>query len=200
MLLKFFFVGIIMQASYGIGPFLLPLGIKDKPFKGEFELITTRKLPKGAVTDATVRLKVYRASDGSTRFENFEKDKEGEKAYAVSIFNSTKQEFYFLDVESKSAHIMSPSDSAPESEQSISTDKNIGKKVIENLICLGYQRKRGENDVFKYWLSEELNQIVLAKSVLGDETNTLRLFDIKRLEPDSKMFVVPKDYKPMKIE
>jgi len=193
-----------MQSSYGIGPFLFPLGIKNKPFSGEFESVNTKKLPNSDVTHTTGKVKVYRATDGNTRFEDYGKEKQGDKIYAVSIYNHVEQKIYLLDVESKSVYTMPESESTnepnSESELSVSTDKNIGKKVIENLVCLGYQRKKGENDLFEHWISEELNQIMLAKSVLGDETNTLLLFDIKRLEPDSKMFVVPRDYKPIKIE
>ena len=193
-----------MQASYGIGPFLFPLGIKNKPFSGEFETVNTKKLPNGDVTQTTGKVKIYRLTDGSTRFEDYGREKEGGKIYAVSIYNHEEQKFYLLDVESKSVYTMPESEPAnepnSEPELPVSTDKSIGKKVIENLVCLGYQRNRAENDTFEYWMSEELNQIVLAKSVSGSETNTLRLFDVKRSEPDSKMFVVPKDYKPMKIE
>lgn len=193
-----------MQMSYGIGSFLFPLGIKNKSFSGEFEFVTSKKLVDGDITQTATRVKVYRATDGSTRFEDYQKDKEGDKIYAVSIYNHDEQRIYFLDVESKAFYIMPVSDSGsqpdPKSELPIASDQNIGKKSIENLTCLGYQRKQKENDVFEYWVSEELNQVMLAKSVLGDEINTLRLFSIKQSEPDNKLFIVPKDYKPIQIE
>lgn len=200
MFIKSLIVGIIMQASFGIGPFLLPLGIKDKPFKGEFEQITSNKLPNGEVTRRTARLITYQAADGSRRFDQYGKDKEKDKTLVISIYNSAKQEIYFLDVESKTVFTQPLTEPDSESEPPIYDGDNLGKKVIENLICRGYQRKRDENDVFEYWVSEELNETLRAKSVLGDEENSLRLFNIERVEPDGKMFLIPKDYKPMKAE
>lgn len=200
MLLKFFIVVIFMQASYSIGPFLLPLGVENKPFVGEFELNSSKKPSGIEVTHATNRIKVYRASDGSVRFENVEK--ESEKILTVSIYNQSEKKIYFLEVESKSVYVMPVSDSASESnsESPNYLGQDIGKKNIENFICRGYRKERGENDVFEYWISEELNQLLLAKSIIGNEATTLRLFNIKRIEPNRKIFVIPQDYKLIKIE
>ncbi|CAN5874462.1 hypothetical protein BH20ACI4_BH20ACI4_09420 [soil metagenome] len=204
MLLNFVIVGIFMQISYGIGPFLLPLGIKDKPFKGEFEKVTSKKLPTGEFAHNTARIKIYRDSNGSVRFENFEKKNEEDKIYSISIYNHNEQKIYFLDVDSKIFYAMPAFDSNKESDSKPESltylDKDIGLKTIDNLICRGYQRKQKENDVLEYWVSEEIDQIIRAKSIFGNEINTLRLFDIKRLKTDSRMFVVPSDYKPAKIE
>ena len=156
-------------------------------------------MPDGEITHRTTHLTIYRAADGSSRFEQYEKSGKN-KIFAIAIYNSSKEEFYFLDLESKSVFVKPISKLNSKSELSTFDDNNFGERVIENFVCHGYQRKQKENNMFEYWVSEELNQIMLAKSILGDETHTLRLFDIERLEPDSKMFVVPKDYKLLKIE
>ncbi len=199
MLLKSFIFGIIMQVSYTIGPFLLPTGIKDKPFQGKIEQITAKKLPDGEITYRTTHHIVYRAVDGSSRFEQYE-NSEKNRIFAIAIYNSSGEEFYFLDLKSKSVFVKPISKSNSESELLTFDGNNIGEKVIENFVCRGYRRKQEENNVFEYWVSEELNQIMLAKSVFGNETSTLRFFDIERVEPNSKMFVVPKGYKLIKIE
>lgn len=80
------------------------------------------------------------------------------------------------------------------------TGDDIGRRVIEGLPCRGYRGKSQHGGTVEYWVSEELLEVVLARSLLRGEENTLRLFNIHRIEPDSKMFTVPADYKTAAIE
>lgn len=189
-----------MQASYTIGPFLLPLGIKDRPFRAEFKQDRIEKISDSKISKQSRAGQIYRAFDGRTRIEEYRNDKEGKNLITAIIYNPSKLEGYLLDIENKAFFTVPLSSSDSESSLPIFEGNDIGKKVIENLVCRGYQKKRGDDDIFQYWVSEELLEALIAKSVSGNETNILRLFNIKRLEPNRKMFVVPKDYTPIKIE
>ena len=71
----------------------------------------------------------------------------------------------------------------------------IGQQQIEEFTCHGYISDQPEGDIIEYWVSEELQEVLLAKSISNDKESTLRLFDIRRVEPDSELFTVPADYK-----
>ncbi len=142
MLLKFFIVGIIMQASYAIGPFLLPLGIKDRPFSAEFELVKSKKLSGGKIFKQSGTGKIYRDAEGRTRIEERQKNKEEGSFNTVIIYNPSKLEGYLLDTEAKTFFTMPLLSSNSKSEVPTYEGDDIGSKVIENLVCRGYRVKR----------------------------------------------------------
>ena len=190
-----------MQASFSIGPFLLPLGVKDKPFKGEFEHIIKKKLPGGETVHSSTRILIYQAKNGRRRLEEYANDRKETEPRSIIIYNPPARRFIFLDVESKSFFSDSLTESSStDCEKLVFSGEDIGVKVIEGRKCRGYQVKRHANDNFEYWISEELEEIIQAKIITENEEHTLRLFNIERSEPANPLFVIPENYKPMKTE
>jgi len=191
-----------MQASFGEGPFLLPLlGIKDRAFQAEYKRTTLKKsVNDEAIHRITTRGAIYRAADGSNRREQYGKDEAGSKPSTIIIYNPARQVSYLLDAESKTFFTMPLATSNSPSEFPPSEAQDIGRKVIEDLVCRGYRLKRQENGEVEYWISEELQEVVLAKIVTRDEESTLQLFNIRRIEPAGSLFTVPKDYEKAMVE
>jgi hypothetical protein len=119
------------------------------------------------------------------------------------VSDATKQELYFLDVESKTFLRSRTSDDIEEASDEEASDllkdaaskgTLIGKQMIEGFVCHGYRIDQPEGSVIEYWISEELSDVLLAKSRSTKEEITLKLFSIRRDEPDGSLFTVPMDY------
>lgn len=67
---------------------------------------------------------------------------------------------------------------------------DIGDRTIEGLVCLGrrYTTPGGKID---YWFSEELQALVQLHISDHDTETTFRVYDIRRVEPNHKLFSVP---------
>jgi hypothetical protein len=125
------------------------------------------------------------------------------------IIDPTKGEGYIMDVEAKT-YFRCFLPSKPEQDSntpskthfdlSMFKGDDIGEKVIEGLVCRGYGKNRQRTEVFEYWVSEELLEVVLARSVLEEEESTLRIFNIKRVEPSSNLFTIPDGYSAEKFD
>ncbi|MFN2454092.1 MAG: ankyrin repeat domain-containing protein [Pyrinomonadaceae bacterium] len=73
-------------------------------------------------------------------------------------------------------------------------DIPIEQRQIEGLTCHGYQEK-SENVLVETWYSDELKEVLLKKHISENAEITLELFDIRRVEPDSNLFIIPSNYR-----
>ncbi|HYG80767.1 MAG TPA: DUF4412 domain-containing protein [Pyrinomonadaceae bacterium] len=209
-LTRFFLLGVVMQgASIIIGPFIMPAGVKDRPFQGEFELVTRRRSAGGEVSRRVTRGAIYRDASGRSRREEYASGGAGKIIKAIIIHDPAKHEGYLLDPESKTFFTMPTQEttgrdrsgtSEPSAELPTFDGEDIGRKVIDGLACRGYRRNGSGGAVIEYWVAEELLEAVWARIVDGDNDDTLRVFDIHRVEPDEKLFTVPADYQPVDIK
>jgi hypothetical protein len=188
-----------MQGSYVSGPFITPAGIKDRPFQADYEQVTTKKTSNDNTSRHVKQGAIYRATNGRSRREEYAGGGTEKKPGTIIIHNPAKQEGYLLDVESKTFFTMPTPASESQDELPTFKGEDAGRKVIEGLMCRGYRMKQQSEEI-EYWVAEDLLEVVLAKSVSKDEESTLRLFNIRRIEPDGKLFSVPVNYKTAVIE
>ena len=196
-----------MQVSYAVGPFLLPMGIKNKPFRAEFELTKLKGATQVEATRRITKIIVHQDANGNRRIDEL-KESEKNKLRSTTIYNHGSHKLHLLDAESKSVFTMPQSELPPDSELPASSEselptfigEDIGKKVIERLVCRGYRVERTENDILEYWVSEELSEVLEAKIILENEENILRVVNIERVEPSGGTFLIPGDYKMVKTE
>jgi hypothetical protein len=172
------------------GPFITPLGVKERPFQAHYEQVTIKDSDGETFRHIKSGI-VYRTSDGRSRKEEYANGGAQETISTIIIHDPTKQEGYLLDVETRTFFTMPLSNTSTSAESPTFTGDDIGRRVIEGLTCRGYQRKSQNGGTVEYWVSEELLEVVLARSLVGGEENTLRLFNIHRVESDSKLFTVP---------
>ena len=196
-----------MQASFLHGSISVPTGVKNRPFQAQYENTHTKKLPSGKISQQIKMGNVYRATDGRSRRDEQSREAIDKFITVVIIHNPSKHEGYLLDVESKTVFVMpipethnNSADNEPKEHLShlSFTGEEIGSKKIEDLTCRGFRIKRGDS-VTEYWVSEDLLEILLVKEWGADEENTLRLFNVNRIEPANDLFTVPVDYKELNI-
>lgn len=193
-------------ASFITGPFITPAGVKNRPFQAQYEHVALRRLPNGETSRRVKKGAIYRAADGRSRREEYAGDGAGKIIKTIIIHDPIRQEGYLLDPESKTFFTMPVPDSprsatsGSEAELPTFTGEDIGKKTVDGLICRGYRRERPGGGVVEYWVSEELLEAVLARTVAGDQDDALRIFGIRRGEPDNTLFNVPPEYQAITIE
>ncbi|MCI0664223.1 MAG: hypothetical protein L0220_24455 [Acidobacteria bacterium] len=81
--------------------------------------------------------------------------------------------------------------------------EDLGTKQIENLACTGSRRSfRGSKSIpdgeIECWYSDAISYLVFAKARYGDAEIVFRLSNIRLVEPNKELFVVPADYKQSK--
>jgi hypothetical protein len=86
---------------------------------------------------------------------------------------------------------------------SLSIGEDLGTKQIENLSCEGSLISfRGSNNIpngkIECWYSDAISYLVFVKARYGDPEIVFRLSNIRLVEPNKELFVVPPDYKPAK--
>lgn len=195
-------IGIAMQSFYFNPPFTSPAGVKGKPFQAQYEQNQSQKLPGGQISHQAKTGMIYRAADGRSRRETFlEVSPNMIKSEAI-IHNPLVQKVYFLDTESRSVITVPLGETEDEMDEHSGTltqpqafmGDDLGQKIIEGLVCRGYRLTQTDGRIIEYWVSQDLSEILLAKSLFAEEEITLRLFDIRRNEPDNNLFTVPADY------
>lgn len=194
-----------MSSFYIDPPFVHLWNRKNKAFQAQYEKVVVRKLPDGQISQQIKTGVIYRDAYGRTRREERSDSEVAPSNFSHTIMMSdpTTQELCFLDVESKTV-LRSPFSDDPQSDQMQETDdiledaasKNtaLGEQLIEGLVCFGYRVNQPQGGAVEYWISKELLDVMLAKSVDVDKESTLRLFDIRPDEPDCNLFIVPADY------
>lgn len=195
-----------MQGFYFDPPFVSSAGIKGRPLQARYERTHSKKLPDGESTRQVRIGAIYRDGEGRSRREEQAEATSKEITGTIIIHDPIAQEIRFLDPQSKTVireTLLAQDDVGDEVsmdflEAVASTAEDIGRRLIEGLTCRGYRVAQPKNGMVEYWFSEELQDVVLAKSTGGNEEGMLRLFDISFVEPDSSMFIVPTGYKDAK--
>jgi ankyrin repeat protein len=149
---------------------------------------------------------VFRDKDGRIRKELRLPDAPGEGVTLALLADPLKESIYILDTQSRTflrekfpATLKDTNDESrfvPKHDFSVVDDEHLGVRELEGLLCYG-RRGRLSDAVVEFWYSDDLMEIVLEKRTAGDEDNTLRLYEIHRVEPDSKLFAIPKGYAAM---
>jgi hypothetical protein len=194
-----------MSSFYIDTPFVHLWNRKNRPFQAQYEKMLVRKLATGQTSQQIKTGMLYRDTSGRTRREEFSDSEIPHDKFSGTaiVSDAAKQELYFLDVGSKT-FLRSQSSGAIEEatdeevsdllKDAASKGTVIGKQIIEGFVCHGYRIDQPEGSVIEYWISEELSDVLLAKSESTKEEIILRLFSIRRVEPDSSLFTAPIDY------
>lgn len=181
--------------------------IKGCPFEARYEQVIIRKLLNRQAEQKVITGLLYRDNDGRERNEKYSGHRLGKNVIQVEIYDPVAQIRYLLDGESNSILLKEALTINPERSylgwrvsdnivyfipRNAPDDGNIiGQKQIEGLNCIGSRIYCLEGGIIDYWYSYELMEIVLVQSILGSEERMLRLFDIRRVAPNSDLFVVP---------
>lgn len=186
-------------------PFVHLWSRKNRPFQARYEKRFLRKSTTGQTSQRIKTGVIYRDTDGRTRREEIsDSEIPPDNFSGTAVVNdAAKQELYFLDVGSKTFLRSRSFDAIEEASDEEASDllKDaagkgilIGERMIEGFICRGYRMNQPESGVIEYWISEELSDVLLAKSRSTKEEITLKLLSIRRDEPDGSLFTVPADY------
>lgn len=180
--------------------------ITGLPFQARYEQICRKTTPDGQVLQETIAGAVFRDKDGRIRKELRLPDAPGEEITLALLADPFTESLYILDTQSRTyliekfpASLRDTNDEsrfAANTDLSVLDDEHLGEREFEGLLCYG---RRGYLDdaVVEFWYSDDLKEIVLEKRTAQDEDNTLRLFEIHRVEPDSELFSVPPGYAAM---
>lgn len=184
--------------------------VQGNPYEAEFECFTVKSLPGGQTCTSTKTGVIARDSSGRELEQQLVQPETGEHIFGIAkIYDPVGATDYIVDRQSKTilnAHHISqgmgitidvgdvaialPVGRVPEGGES------IGRQVIGGLPCAGYRHTtmRGTLD---YWISEELQAIVLLRVVSETGESTFRIYNICRREPDSGLFSIPQDYRAL---
>ncbi len=179
---------------------------RGRPFQARYQQICTKKTPDGQVLQETLSGAVFRDSDGRLRKELRLPDMLAEVTQIALLTDPAKESIYILDLQSKTflkerfpATLTERGNELPaatKKDLSGEDGEDLGERELEGLICHGH-RCHLSDDVVEFWYSDKLLEVVLEKRTNQDEENTLRLFEIRQVEPDSELFSIPADYSPM---
>ncbi|MFN2454090.1 MAG: DUF4412 domain-containing protein [Pyrinomonadaceae bacterium] len=193
-----------MSISISDGPFVTFAGIQGAPFQAQYERIDLEKLPDGKTLQQIKTGVIYRDTYGRSRREiNTKTSSEVSSSESTIIHDPIKQEAYFLETESKTFSTVSMPDvpvvgAEPSSnilENLSERGEYIGRQLIEGLNCYGYRVNQSGDGVIEYWVAKEIQDVLLGKYTNSYKTITMRLFDVRIIEPDSRMFTVSPEYK-----
>lgn len=187
-----------MSSTYVDHPFVTPAGVRGAPFQARYERIDFKKLLNGQTVQQAKTGVFYRDANGRSRKEVNTKNSPEETESVIVIHDPVKQELCFLETKSKTfSKISMHGVEQPFNDVLENFSKQgeyIGQQLIEGLNCHGYRSNQLGSGTIEYWVAEELQEVLLAKSTSGDEESILRLFSIRHIEPDSRMFTVPADF------
>jgi uncharacterized protein len=187
------------------GPQILTHGVTSgRPFQARYEQICSKETPDGQLLEETLVGAVFRDKDGRLRKELRLPDAPGEGITLALLADPFNESIYILDPQSRTfvtqrfpVTLRDTSPFAVSKDLSGADGEDLGVRELEGLVCHGH-RDRLNDAVVEFWYSDELMEVVLEKRTTQDEDTTLRLFDIRRVEPDSELFKIPADYSPMK--
>ena len=177
-----------------------------RPFQARYEQICRKNTPDGQVLQETIVGAVFRDKDGRLRKELRLSDTPGEGITLALLADPLKESIYILDTQSRtflrqgfSATLRDTNHAslfAVNKDSSVVDDEHLGVRELEGLSCHGH-RGRLNDAVVEFWFSDELMEIILEKRTARDEDTILRLFDIRRVEPDGEVFNIPPGYTAM---
>lgn len=189
------------------GPQILTQTITTgRPFQARYEQICRMRTPNGEVLQEMIVGAVFRDNDGRLRKELRLPDAPGEGITLAFLADPLNESIYILDPQSRTfvrerfpttlSDTDHPSLVPANKDFSVVDDEHLGVQELEGLLCHGH-RGRLNDAVVEFWYSDELIEIVLEKRTGRDEDTTLRLFEIRRVEPDGELFNIPPGYTAM---
>lgn len=185
--------------------------IPDKPYEAKFEHICLRNLPGGEVASTSKTGVVARDSNGREVEQEHILSSSGGQAFGIAkIYDPVGARSYILDRLSKTILNMSPISGGMGMTVDVGDTavvlpigrmpeggSRMGRQVIEGQICTGY-RQSIVNGTLEYWVSDELQALILIRTASEDRKTTYRIYDIRRREPDTGLFSIPEDYRVWK--
>ena len=192
------------------GPRASVLGvIKSVPFEARFDETETQP-PLGTASAETITGAVFRDSAGRVRME-FRVSRERQRTYElVAISDFGARTAIALDPQARVATRLTDMGAPPGGAVSLSgwafrgpwsVKPGAEEKTIGGVLCKmatpdiqpGASRTAGSLSG-EIWISDEIKYSVLEHVTDARGTHTWRLFDIRRVEPPSSLFVVPPGY------
>lgn len=193
------------------GPIATFLGVvKSLPFEGSFELnLVERDRYGGVNSEKKITGSIYRDSDGRFR-RDYRAQVSGEQMIEVTaIVDVAIRTVVALDVAAKMSRIFTNIGPEPGSAHlegwgftgAWSLERPAVEKVIEGVLCrrakregwpLGSALKSEEGG--ELWVSDEIKLSVFEHVSDPGRERTWRLYDIRRVEPPSALFVIPSGY------
>lgn len=179
-----------------------PMAVTGSPFEAEFERVLIEKQAGGQAGKYVFKGTVHRATDSRIRKEFDMSDLDGTVVHVIIIQDTLNQTVHVMHRDSKTLTSLPLTESFDlNSGPAISNDdEQLGERYIEGLLCHGYRGSRGGEHVTTLWISDELGEALIEENVGGQEEDMLRLFNIRRGEPDNTLFSVPADYKPESLQ
>lgn len=172
-------------------------------FQAEYQQTrkTRHKGGQGDVEKLTGR--IFRDSLGRERIEQVAEDE-----HIVRVYDPTRKTEFMLDVlaelvlyqvqlpgEGFRANIFGISKSSIAIPVSFSNSMpELGWKEIEGLRCAGYKIQKPGDYTLQYWLSPDLEQLLLVNIMNEEEEFTWQLFNLKYIEPDMSYFDLPGNF------
>ena len=170
------------------------------PFQADFEQSISSRLPNGKREQISLQGSIYRDAKGRRRQDmrvvgvqgvdlafSYIHDTVANVMYVLDGVNKTgTREEYFQSKESNTGSDLAVVPEALNSEISV--------EHREGLECRVYRMKIPGEIEFESWFSVELREVVFEKRVTPSEEKTIRLVNIKRVEPSSERFVIPQGY------
>lgn len=181
-----------------------PASVSGNPFEAQLKLGIIDRQHGGQVPHQVVTGSVHRDIYGRVRKElRLEIASKIVKSIAF-IFDPNIKTIYIVDirletiVEKRLPFVPETlnlvDEAAPLQGISSTQGSAIEQRQIEGLTCHGYQEKL-ENALIETWYSDELKEVLLKKQISEHAEITLEMFDIRRVEPDNSLFVVPSNYR-----
>lgn len=193
--------------------------VREQPFSAETVTEDTRTLFDGSTVKIERRGAIYRDAAGRTRREQpldsvagislVGKDNKGQKLIFINDFDAKTQ--FFIDLNNKSVRKNRIPDNPPPppdfDKQPESKTENDGRQVIEGVAC---NLTRTEFEIPAGQIGNEKPLKVVNEKCFSDELQTVimslhhdpvsgihlfKLVNIKRTEPDARLFKVPDGFR-----
>ena len=193
------------------GVFVYP--VPNAPFSGTVEIISKQKLADGSVYVLKTINYIARDSHGRTRNENrklVSSSYEQEPPItSVQIYDPVSSLDSHLDpdtlIAKQTMHappvpnaksVPAPNANAPGSPLK---QEDLGTRTFQQMILHGTRQSRSPNDVDEFWYSPDLSIFISRKHQDPIWEQTINVTELDRAEPDPSKFIVPTNYKIVKV-
>lgn len=194
-------IGGMMQGAYFGSPIvdLANTNAKGKPFSAKFEQSVSQREPNGNTVTRLITGNIYRDSYGRYRQEALWYIAPGKSLNLAYIQEPVVKVSYLLDLTNRA---LIREELLVTAEQDVRMGNQLSRsgpanqsRDIEGLTCRGFNIEGVNGFDVELWFSEALEMVLLEKRVGLTEERIARLYDIRRIEPDRNLFIVPADYK-----
>jgi len=209
--MRFRFAGLIFfvggacfgqQAPIGLmesRPKSLASAVKDAPYSAEVYQVTTQLGRNGSEGKETYRTsKVFRDSQGRVRTESkIPIGSPGGSHVLVTLIDATDGRKCYLNTEEKVAHCFT---SIPVVALNLFpgsanvTLEDLGTKTIAGVLVRGTRYNRTSPGTTELWISPELQIEIESKGDSPGVMNTSTTNNLRREEPDARLFEIPGDF------